>query len=151
MEIRWRVVQFETAAMVLHDLLDDSEAKPGPLLARRHIGLEQPLAIFARQPLAVVDNVDPYGAILASGLNPDCAVRTVLRIKSVDRLGTRYSTIFLSAAQTFPNLNIIYSTTIEGTPDSQSSVSVDGVHGNLLQDVSGAMTAFSSVDSQDPL
>src|SRR3569832_2855051 len=53
MEIRWRVVQFETAAMVLHDLFDASEAKPGALLARRHIGLEQPLAILARQPLAV--------------------------------------------------------------------------------------------------
>ena len=55
-------------------------------------------------------------------------------LESVDNLGTRYSTIFLSAAQTLPNLNIVYQTTIETTADSQSSVSVDGVHANLLQD-----------------
>ncbi|HYI11417.1 MAG TPA: SdrD B-like domain-containing protein [Thermoanaerobaculia bacterium] len=55
-------------------------------------------------------------------------------IESVDTLGTRYSTIFLSAAQTFPNLNIIYQTSTETTADDQSSVSVDGVHANLLQD-----------------
>ncbi|HUP59630.1 MAG TPA: SdrD B-like domain-containing protein [Thermoanaerobaculia bacterium] len=55
-------------------------------------------------------------------------------IQSVDTLGTRYSTIFLSAAQTFPNLNVIYQTSIETVADSQSSVSVDGVHADLLQD-----------------
>ncbi|HEX2832809.1 MAG TPA: SdrD B-like domain-containing protein [Thermoanaerobaculia bacterium] len=55
-------------------------------------------------------------------------------VESVDRLGTRYSTLFLSAAQTLANLNIIYQSTTETTADSQSSVSVDGVHANLLQD-----------------
>ncbi len=55
-------------------------------------------------------------------------------VQSVDKLGTRYSTIFLSAAQTVANLNVIYQSTVETTADSQSSVSVDGVHANLLQD-----------------
>ncbi|HEX7829487.1 MAG TPA: SdrD B-like domain-containing protein, partial [Thermoanaerobaculia bacterium] len=56
-------------------------------------------------------------------------------VESIDTLGTpRYSTVFLSAAQSFPNLNIIYRSTVETTADSQSSVSVDGVHANLLQD-----------------
>src|SRR5438105_7484215 len=86
-EIWRRVVQFEPAAMVLHDLLDDSEAKAGAFFARRHVGLEQPLPILARKPFAIVDNVDSYGAILAPSLNPDCAVGTVFRIKSVNGLG----------------------------------------------------------------
>lgn len=55
-------------------------------------------------------------------------------VQAVDSLGTRYSTLFLAAAQTYPNLNIIYQSTIETTADSQSSVSVDGVHSDLLQD-----------------
>ncbi|HEX6100031.1 MAG TPA: SdrD B-like domain-containing protein [Thermoanaerobaculia bacterium] len=55
-------------------------------------------------------------------------------VESVDRLGTRYSTLFLSAAQTIANLNIVYQSTTETTADSQSSLSVDGVHANLLQD-----------------
>jgi Peptidase family C25/SdrD B-like domain/GEVED domain len=55
-------------------------------------------------------------------------------VQSVDTLGTRYSTIFLQAAQTFPNLNIIYSSTNETVADSQGSVSIDGVHNDLLQD-----------------
>lgn len=55
-------------------------------------------------------------------------------VQSVDTLGTRYSTLFLSAAQVFANLNVVYTTSTETTADSQSSVSVDGVHANLLQD-----------------
>lgn len=55
-------------------------------------------------------------------------------VEAVDKLGTRYSTIFLSAAQTFSNLNIVYRSSNETTADNQSSVSVDGVHANLLQD-----------------
>lgn len=55
-------------------------------------------------------------------------------VQSVDRLGTRYSTIFLSAAQAFANLNVIYQSSIETTADNQSSVAIDGVHADLLQD-----------------
>lgn len=55
-------------------------------------------------------------------------------VQSVDRLGTRYSTLFLNAAQTIPNVNIVYQTTIENTANSEGGVSVDGVHANLLQD-----------------
>jgi uncharacterized repeat protein (TIGR01451 family) len=55
-------------------------------------------------------------------------------VQAVDELGTRYSVVFLSAAEAFPNLNVIYDRTIETTADSQSSVSVDGVHPDLMQD-----------------
>ena len=55
-------------------------------------------------------------------------------VESVDFLGTRYSTIFLAAAQNLSNINVLYHSTIENTADSQSSISVDGVHANLLQD-----------------
>ena len=55
-------------------------------------------------------------------------------VESVDRLGTRYSTLFLAAAQTLSNINVIYHTTTENTADSESSVSVDGVHASLLHD-----------------
>src|SRR5690606_4025807 len=51
------VVQFKSPTMVFHDLLDDREAEAGPFFAGRHIGLEQPLAVLARQALAIVDNV----------------------------------------------------------------------------------------------
>ena len=39
-------------------LPDDGEAEAGALLARRHIGLEQPAAVLRRQAHAVVDHVD---------------------------------------------------------------------------------------------
>jgi uncharacterized repeat protein (TIGR01451 family) len=55
-------------------------------------------------------------------------------VQSVDRLGTRYSTIFLSAAQALTGVNVVYRSTIETTADSQSGVSVDGVRADLLQD-----------------
>ncbi|HET7433543.1 MAG TPA: SdrD B-like domain-containing protein [Thermoanaerobaculia bacterium] len=55
-------------------------------------------------------------------------------VQAVDKLGTRYSTLFLSAAQSFPNLNVVYTQASETTADSQSSVSVDGIHADLLQD-----------------
>src|SRR3982751_4883780 len=54
MEVRRRIMEFQLAAMVLHDLLDDSETKPGTLLACGHIGLEQSLAILARQAFSIV-------------------------------------------------------------------------------------------------
>ena len=65
-------------------------------------------------------------------------------VQVLDQLGTRYSTIFLSAAQTISNLNVIYQTTIETTADSQSSVAVDGVHSDLLQDF-GYQRFFGSI------
>ena len=55
-------------------------------------------------------------------------------VQAVDRLGTRYSTIFLSAAQTVSGVNVVYRSSMETTADSQSAVSVDGVYANLLQD-----------------
>jgi hypothetical protein len=55
-------------------------------------------------------------------------------IEALASFGTRYSTVFLSSTTGFPNLNVIYDSTIYTTADDQSSVSVDGVHSNLLQD-----------------
>ncbi|MCM2255083.1 MAG: C25 family cysteine peptidase [Vicinamibacteria bacterium] len=48
--------------------------------------------------------------------------------------GTRYSVLFLSSTSGFPNLNVAYDATQATTADDQSSVAVDGVHDNLLQD-----------------
>ena len=48
--------------------------------------------------------------------------------------GTQYSVLFLSSTAGFPNLNVIYDATSATTADDQSSVSVDGVNDNLLQD-----------------
>lgn len=55
-------------------------------------------------------------------------------VQSVDPLGTRYSVLFVSASAAFPNLNVVYSNPVETVPDGTSSVAVDGVHADLLQD-----------------
>ncbi len=55
-------------------------------------------------------------------------------IQSVDPLGTRYSVLFVAASTAFGNLNVVYSNPVETVPDGTSSVSVDGVHADLLQD-----------------
>src|SRR5262249_18708334 len=73
-EIGRRVVQLEMAAMVLDDLLDDREAQARPLLPGGHIGLEQPLAILARQTLAIVDHVDADPIALGPGDDADYAL-----------------------------------------------------------------------------
>ena len=52
------VAQFDAPAMLLKDAADDGKAQSGTLLARRHIGLEQPRAVLLRQSDAVVDHVD---------------------------------------------------------------------------------------------
>ena len=53
-----RIAQFDAPAMLFQNAADDGEAEAGALLARRHIGLEQPRAVFLRQADAVVDHVD---------------------------------------------------------------------------------------------
>jgi hypothetical protein len=65
-------------------------------------------------------------------------------VQAIDQLGTRYSTLFLNAAQTIANLNVIYLSTTETTADSQSSVAIDGVHSDLLQDF-GYQRFFGSI------
>src|ERR1051325_6703929 len=69
------VIQREMAAMILHDLLDDGETEPGPLAARGHIGLGQPLAAFFGQSLAVVLDDDPHGGIVVAQAERDLAGR----------------------------------------------------------------------------
>src|SRR5262249_13455758 len=58
------VVQLDLPAVFLENASDDREAKAGPLLAGRHIGFEQPAAVFLRQPDPVVDHVDKALAAL---------------------------------------------------------------------------------------
>lgn len=65
-------------------------------------------------------------------------------VKSVDELGTRYSVVFLEAGTLVAPLDVIYRSGIETTPDSQSSVSVDGVYDDLMQDF-GYRRFFGSI------
>ena len=57
-------------AVLLHDLCDDREAEAGALLARRHVGLEQPLAVFLRQADAVVHDIDDDRIVLGARRRP---------------------------------------------------------------------------------
>src|SRR6185295_12019351 len=60
-----RIGQLDAAAMLLENAADDGETKPGPLLARGDVRLEQPVAVLLRQTGAVVDHVDDDVAVLA--------------------------------------------------------------------------------------
>jgi uncharacterized repeat protein (TIGR01451 family) len=55
-------------------------------------------------------------------------------VQAVDQYGTRYSVLFLSAGTNFTGLNVIYDNTLKTVADGTSSVTVDGIHDNLLQD-----------------
>lgn len=55
-------------------------------------------------------------------------------VQAVDKTGTRYSTIFLSAGETFSDLNVIYNATSLSTADGLGSVSIGGVYDDLRQD-----------------
>jgi len=65
-------------------------------------------------------------------------------VQTIDQLGTRSSTVFLSAGAAFPNLNVIYNKTSESTADNQGSAYVDGVYSNLQQDF-GYRRLFGSI------
>ena len=67
-----RVEQLDAAAMLLENAADDGETEAGALLARRHIGLEQAVAVFLRQADAVVDHVDDDVVAVASQPTPGC-------------------------------------------------------------------------------
>jgi hypothetical protein len=68
------ILEFDAAAMVFQNAADDREPKAGALLARRHIGLEQPAAAHLRQADAVVDHVDHDVVALARGDDLDAAL-----------------------------------------------------------------------------
>src|SRR5260370_41045441 len=51
-----RIVELDASAVLLEDAADDGEPEAGALLARRHIGLEQSLAVLLVQSAAVVDD-----------------------------------------------------------------------------------------------
>ena len=75
------------AAVFLDDAADDGEPEAGALLARGHVGLEQPVAVFLRQADAVVDDVDRRFVALARGKDADCALAELVRRHGGDRLG----------------------------------------------------------------
>ena len=52
------VPQLETPAVLFENASDDGEPEPGALVARRHVGFEQPRAVLLRQADAIVDHVD---------------------------------------------------------------------------------------------
>src|SRR5690606_2362103 len=87
MKICRRVVQFEPTAMVLDNLLDDGEAKSRALVAGRHIGLQQPLPVFTREALSVVDDVYPICSVEAAGANVNDAANAILTLQAFHRLG----------------------------------------------------------------
>src|ERR1700686_2179890 len=68
------VAQLDAAAMILDDASNNGEAKPGALLARRDIRLEQPPAGFPREADPVVDHIDDDVAALARGKDFDRAL-----------------------------------------------------------------------------
>ena len=55
-------------------------------------------------------------------------------VQAVDANGIRYSTIFLSAGETFSNLNVIYGAVRQDTADNTGSLSVSGAYDDLMQD-----------------
>src|SRR5690606_22878784 len=87
MKIGRRVVKLQPAAMVLDNLLDDGKAEAGALLARGHVGFEQPLAVLAWQALAVVDHLDHEVLADAGGADQDRALDAAFALGGLDRLG----------------------------------------------------------------
>ena len=75
MEILRCVMQFQPTAVVLDDFLDDGEAKPGPLLARCHIGFCQTMTVFLGQADAIVCNTDKGMPLLEPGFDENAAPR----------------------------------------------------------------------------
>src|SRR5262245_62338687 len=57
-EIIRRIPERYSAPMLLHDALDDRQSQSRALLARCHIGLGQPRAVFLGQPDAVIHDID---------------------------------------------------------------------------------------------
>src|SRR6185312_1323720 len=78
--------QLDRAAVLLDDAADDREPKPGALLARGHVRLEQTAAVFLRQADAVVDDVDDDVAAVARGDDPDRTLAELGRRHGGDRL-----------------------------------------------------------------
>ena len=60
---RQAVEQFDRAVMILEDLDHDRQAEAGAFGAGRHIGLDQLVAILAREALAVVADRDARRAL----------------------------------------------------------------------------------------
>ena len=82
-----RIAQLDPAAVLFEDAADDGEAEAGALLAGRHVGLEQPVAVFLRQADAVVDHVDDDIVAVARRDHPDAAAAALGGGHGGDRLG----------------------------------------------------------------
>src|SRR5262249_41028461 len=80
------IIELDASAVLLDDAADDREPEAGPLLARRHIGLEQAVAVLLRQTGAVVDDVDNDVGPLACRRYLDPATAELFRRHRRDRL-----------------------------------------------------------------
>src|SRR5262249_43644799 len=83
------VVQYQIAAVLLHDFFNDGEAEPGALDPRCDIGLGQAVALDLREAAAIVLDQDRGDAPLDGEADPDLARRAAGRIgePSLDRIG----------------------------------------------------------------
>src|SRR5262249_30056288 len=68
-----QVVEFDASAVLFQDAADDREPEAGAFLARRYVGLEQPVAIVLREPDAVVEDIDDDVAAVARHFHLDAA------------------------------------------------------------------------------
>jgi len=121
----------------------DGTSPTGTISGRMFLDLDADLAFDVGEARAsrTVNLLDENGYVIASTTTAADGTYSFngifignYSVQGIDPLGTRYSVIFVSGAQTFPNLNIIYNNSTETVADSMSSVSVDGVHADLLQD-----------------
>src|SRR5262245_25431149 len=80
------IIELDASAVLLEDAADDREPEAGTLLARRHIGLEQAVAVLLRQTGAVVDDVDNDVGPLACRRYLDPATAELFRRHRRDRL-----------------------------------------------------------------
>src|SRR5262249_49165946 len=77
----------DAATVFLENLADDREPQSGAFLARRHIGFHQAIAIFLRQPNAVIDDVDDDRLTLACRRYLDAPAPEFRRRNGGHRLG----------------------------------------------------------------
>src|SRR4029453_12888752 len=68
-----RIGERQRPAMLLGNSLGDREAQPRPLVARGHVGFDQPLAILLGQTAAIVDDGNLHPLSLGADLGHDAA------------------------------------------------------------------------------
>ena len=85
------VGQLQLAAMVFQDAFDDRQAQAGALLAGRHIGLGQPVAVLGRQADAIVLDLEGDAVVVGDQPRADAARRAPARRRGGPRSPRRRS------------------------------------------------------------